>query len=218
AKPEAPSPADTAAVAAVAAAVEAGISSGKHATRVAAMLTGLAQRTPGQYEPQLTALGTLLGADARKPPGKGRCDSTWCWDDHLWAAVEAKSDHTPTGVVPHKDIRQANDQLKLLAVDRDRDAPPPGSATVLVSPKPAVHQDGIDSAEPHVHLTEPDTVAALARDAADAWDGILAGRAGRTGSSLRTLVHDALARHGALPTQVMDRLTDQPVSPRADAA
>lgn len=212
ATPEPLSPADTTAVTNVAGQVEAGVGAGKHATRVSKMLDGLAQRPAGQYEPQLTVLGTLLGADARKPPGNGRCDSTWCWDDDLWMAVEAKSDHEPTGVVPHKDIRQANDQLRLLAVDRGRDTAPAGSATIVVSPKPAVHQDGVDSAQAHVHLTDPGTVLALARDAAAAWGQVLAGSTGRSGASLRGLVHHALARHAVLPSQVLDRLTGQPVA------
>jgi hypothetical protein len=213
-EPEPLSPADLTAVAAVAASIGAGVAAGKHAKKVAAMLAGLAARTPGQYEPELTVLGTLLGADARKPPGKGRCDSAWCWDDRLWIAVEAKSDHEPTGVVPHKDIRQANDQLRLLCTDRGMDTAPPNSATVVVSPKPAVDQDGVDSAEAHVLLGRPDTVRALARDTAAAWDDILAGRAGRQGRSLKALVQNAMERHGVLPAQVLDRLTEHRVSPR----
>jgi len=39
--------------------------------------------------------------------------------------------------------------------DRDREAAPPGSVTVIVSPKPAVHPDGIKSAEPHVYVVAP---------------------------------------------------------------
>jgi hypothetical protein len=52
----------------------------------------------------------------------------------------------------------------------------------------------------------------LARDAAAAWNEILAGRAGRTGNSLRKLVADEFIHHGVLPSQVLDRLTDQPVA------
>lgn len=216
APPEALSPADTAAVANILAQVEGGAVAGRHAARVAKMLDGLAERSPGQYEPQLTVLGTLLGSDARKPPGTGRCDSTWCWDDHLWLAVEAKSDQESTGVLAHKYVRQANDQLRLLAVDRDRDTAPADSATVIVSPKLAVHQDGIDGAEAHVHLTDPDTVVALARDAAAAWEQVLAGRAGRTRGALRRLIREAFAAHAVLPSHVLDRLTGQPVGEPVD--
>lgn len=146
-EPEAPGTADITAVTAVAALLGSGASKGKHDTKVARMLEGLAAREPGKYEPALTVLGQLLGAEAGKPPGKGRCDSAWCWDEALWLAAEAKSDHEPTGVVPHKDIRQANDQLRLLCHDRSREAPPSVSATVVVSPKPTVDPDGVIAAE-----------------------------------------------------------------------
>jgi len=102
-EPEALGTADITAVTAVAALLGSGASKGKHDTKVARMLEGLAARESGKYEPALTVLGQLLGAEAGKPPGKGRCDSAWCWDEALWLAVEAKSDHEPTGVVPHKD-------------------------------------------------------------------------------------------------------------------
>lgn len=210
-EPEEMNTADLTAVRGVAMRVEGGVPSGKHDKRVEAMLAGLSSRTPAEFEPALTALGTLLGADASKPTGRGRCDSAWCWDEALWLAIEAKSDHEPTGVIPHKDIRQANDQLRLLSHDRGREGAPVGSATIIVSPKPAVDSDGVIAAEPHVHLASPDTVIALARDAAAAWADILAGRAGLSGEALRALVASALATHGVLPTQVADRLTEQRV-------
>ncbi len=168
------------------------------------MQHGLAQTTPALYEPALSTLGTLLGAAGAKPPGKGRCDSAWSWQDCLWLAIEAKSDEKPSGMIPHRDIRQANDQLRLLCADRHQDAPPAGSATIIVSPKPAVARDGIISAEAHVHVISPVVMTDLARDAAQAWDEILAGRAGHSGTALRELVTAALARHSVLPSQVLD--------------
>jgi hypothetical protein len=50
----------------------------RHDGAVTAMLDGLAQTSTALYEPALTVLGGLLGAEAAKPAGKGRCDSTWC--------------------------------------------------------------------------------------------------------------------------------------------
>jgi hypothetical protein len=210
-EPEPLGPADSAAITAVAHKVDSGIVKGKHDTAVEAMLAGLSQTVATVYEPALTVLGRCLGADASKPGGKGRCDSTWCYENALWLAIEAKSEHLPTGVVPHKDIRQANDQLRLLAADRHQ-APPPGSVTVVVSAKPGVNPDGARGAEAHVHLARPEVVLDLARDTAAAWDEILAGRLGRTRASLRVLIIAAFTRHGVLPSQVLDRLTDQPVA------
>jgi hypothetical protein len=207
-------PADAAAVAVIAAKIEAGVNKSRHDKAVVTMEHGLAQTTPALYEPALSILGTLLGADAVKPPGKGRCDSAWSWQDCLWLAIEAKSDEKPSGMIPHRDIRQANDQLRLLCADRHQDAPPAGSATIIVSPKPAVARDGIVSAEAHVHIISPAVITDLARDAAQAWDEILAGRAGHSGAALRELVTAALARHSVLPSQVLDRLTPEPVASR----
>jgi hypothetical protein len=212
------SPADASAVAAIIAKLDAGVTKPRHDKAVAAMLDGLAQTEPGHYEPALTTLGALLGADATKPAGRGRCDSAWCWLDALWLAIEAKSDEKPAGVIPHRDIRQANDQLRLLAADRNQDVPPPGSATIIVSPRPVVDPDGIISAEPHVHVALPGLVSELAEETAAAWDDILAGRTGHSGERLRTLVTAALARHAVLPSQVLDRLTRQPVTPGGDAS
>ena len=212
AEPEELSPADMAAVTAIAARLQSGVTKPKHDAAVTAMLDGLAQTSPGKYEPALTALGRLLGAEAGKPAGKGRCDSAWCWQDQLWLAIEAKSDEKPTGMIPHRDIRQAGDQLRLLCADRNRESPPPGSATVIVSPKPAIDPDGIKGAEQHVHVVSPGVITSLAEDAAAAWDDILAGVAGQPGAALRRLVAGALARYSVLPTQVTDRLTLQPVA------
>jgi hypothetical protein len=117
--------------------------------------------------------------------------------------------------ISHRDIRQAGDQLRLLCADRGKESAPPGSATVIVSPKPAIDPDGIKAAEQHVHVVSPDVISGLAEDAAAAWDDILAAVAGQSGASLRHLITAALARHSVLPTQVADRLTLQPVAAAA---
>jgi len=38
----------------------------------------------------------MLGADAFKPPTHANCDSAWCWDNHMWITIEAKSDESAT--------------------------------------------------------------------------------------------------------------------------
>ncbi len=62
--------------------------------RLAAMIAGLHEIDHTQYEPALTELGKLLGADASKPDGDGRTDSQWCWGNELWVTVEAKPEST----------------------------------------------------------------------------------------------------------------------------
>lgn len=198
---------DANAVNAVAAMLDAGVNQGKVRRRIDEIRAGLGERDPGKYEPALTELGKLVGADASKPPGTGRCDSTWCWGNELWLALEAKSDHEPTGVVQHKDIRQANDQLRLLAADRGVDVAPPESATVIISPKPGIHQDGIAGAEQHVYCIAPPTVTEMAFDVASAWEELLAKSAHRTLHQLRELVADTFNAHGVLPSQIHERLT-----------
>lgn len=205
------SSADALAVRKIASLVHAGVNRTAHDAATERMDLGLAATEPSAYEPALTTLGKLLGAEASKPAGNGRCDSTWCWDDALWLAIEAKSKHEPTGLVPHKDIRQANDQLTLLAADRGQPTSPIGSATVIVSPKPAIHPDGILSALPEVHRVWPGTVSDLGSDVTAAWAQILSRKAGRSGNDLQQLVAEVLANHGTLPSQVLERLTQDPV-------
>ena len=90
-----------------------------------------------------------------------------------------------TGLIPHRDIRQANDQLRLLCADRHQDASPVGSATVIVSPKPAIASEGVVSAESHVHVESSPVAAELARDTANAWDEVLASPRGALGRAAR---------------------------------
>ena len=149
----------------------------------------------------------MLGATAEKPPGSGRCDSTWCWNNDLWIALDAKSDHERGGLVPLKDVRQANDQLRLLATARGADVIPPDSIALVVSPKPAVDPNAVAAAEPHVHLTHVDVVHELAETVGRAWRNLLSDRAGRSDVQLRDLVAERLSQHGLLPEQVHDRLT-----------
>ncbi|MEU8389049.1 DEAD/DEAH box helicase [Micromonospora sp. NPDC048843] len=212
-QPSALSSASATAVAAVAARLRS-TSIPKAAAAAEEMLAALKERKPTVYEPALTKLGYVLGADAQKPPGSGRCDSTWCWDHHLWLAIDAKSDHEPSGLVPQKDIRQAGDQLRLLRSDRVAADIPPDSATVIVSPKPAVDPTGAAGAEPHVHVVHPDVVLGLAEAAARAWGELMAQRPGLDDNQLRALVAGHLGQEGLLPEQVRERLTVDPVAPQ----
>lgn len=180
------------------------------------ILANLGERNPSKYEPALTELGELVGADATKPTDRGRCDSTWCWGNELWLALEAKSDHEPTGTVPHKDIRQANDQLRLLAKDRSVNDAPPESATIIISPKPRVHSDGITGAEQHVHCVAPPTVSEMASDVVSAWKELLPKVGQMDLDQLRELVADTFNAHGVLPSQIHERLTHDPVAAKGE--
>jgi hypothetical protein len=207
-------PIDAHAVATIAAQLTTGANQGKTRRRIGEIHAGLKETAATKYEPALTELGRMVGATASKPPEKGRCDSTWCWSNELWLALEAKSEHEPTGVVPHKDIRQANDQLRLLASDRNVTDIPLNSATVIISPKPGVQDDGIKGAEAHVHLVPPSTIQDIAYDVEAAWEELLTKSAGRDPEAMRSLVGQAFYARGVLPTQLHERLTFDPIGVR----
>ena len=163
------------------------------------------------YEPALTKLGLLLGADAFKPKDNGRCDSAWCYDNHLWLAIEAKSEHTPGGSISHDEIRQANGQLQLLAADREQSTPPESSVEIIVSPRSTVHPDGMTIANSDVHVVKPQTVLQLAADASRAWERLLTSSVGLSGVTLREHIEEVFTSYGILPSRVRDRLTQHPV-------
>lgn len=93
------------------------------------------------------------------------------------------------------------------------DTVPPESATVVISPKPAIHDDGITGAEPHVHLVAPSTMSELALDVASAWDELLTkNTTAWTLPQLRQFVAETFNTRGVLPSQIHERLTRDPVA------
>lgn len=206
------SPADSIAVKKVASVVRKGVNSNKHRVAGEEMLQGLSSTDKSLYEPALTKLGLLLGADAFKPSNTGRCDSAWCFDNQMWFAIEAKSEQQPGGSVSHDHIRQVNGQLRLLAADRAQSSPPDSSVAIIISPRSTVHTDGETVAEPEVHLVDPSTVRQLATDARNAWERLLASSAGLTGAATREHVEDIWTSYGLLPSRVRDRLSQRPVA------
>jgi hypothetical protein len=175
------------------------------------MIAGLTQTKAGPYERGLATLGQLLGAEAHKPQGDGRADSVWLWDA-LWLTLEAKTEQTSEGLVSHDYVRQTNGHLKLLVADRDLEKAPEGSASIIVSPRPAVHPDGVTAAEPHLHLTTPQVMLGVALDVVAAWKRIRGAIVDTMGDDARrTVVAEAFDRRRVLPSQIRERLTQQPV-------
>ena len=201
---------DTPAVRAIVGRIEGGVKRGAIEEQVKRMNSGLGDHTASQFEPGLTELGRLLGAEASKPAGQARCDSAWCWDERLWLAMEAKSEHGADGEITVKDVRQAGTQLRSLAADRGVDIPET-SASVIVSPRNSVAPDAADAAEDHVHLVAPDAIRGLAADAAAAWEELLNRSPGHTGAALHNLVRQIFSGRRSLSTQVRERLTVLPV-------
>ncbi len=203
-------PADSVAVQAITARLHSGVRDATINRQFGEIHNSLNQTSAGPYEAALTELGKLLGADAYKPLAHGNCDSAWCFDNHQWIALEAKSEHQPHGVVGLDDVRQANAQLGLLAVDRS--VPTPAiSASVIISPRDDVHDDGIAIAHADVHLGHPDLMQQIAHDAASAWSTMLARQAGLDRDQLRELVGNTMAGFDVLPSRVFERLTITPI-------
>ena len=180
--------------------------------KVERMMAGLSQRSASKYESALSDLGSMLGAEARKPVGDGRCDSVWRWRNDLWVALEAKSEHKPDKLIPLRDIRQANDQLRLLQADAGVDAIPDGSVTLLISPRQLIDPSAVGSAERHLFLVRPDQMVDLAKRVRTAWNELLGRRQSLNESALRRVVMKCFRGHGVLPSQVIDQLTENPAN------
>ncbi|WP_173069597.1 hypothetical protein [Phytohabitans houttuyneae] len=201
---------DTPAVRKVAERLAKGVKRASHDALLASINEGLTATEAVKFEPALSSLGGLLGAEAYKPPGQGRCDSAWCWDERIWLTIEAKSGQDATKAVALRDVRQANTQLRQLAADRGHAAPPGDSASIIVTPRGAVDPEAVDGAEHHVHLAEPANLQAIAADIAAAWEELLGQAPGQRADDLQRLVRNILGKYRVLPAQVLSRLTTTP--------
>jgi hypothetical protein len=201
---------DTPAVRAIAGRLEDGAKKATIDAAIDRMRKGIAAIEHEKSEPALSELGRLLGAEASKPDGQGRCDTTWCWAGRVWIAVEAKSEQNPEREIALRDVRQANTQLDQLAEDRGVGIPTL-SAVVIASPRTQVVAEAVVAAQPHVYLAHPDAFRRLGEDIARCWDKLLLTHYGHTGRDLEALVRKTMAEQQVLPTQVYERFTDRAV-------
>lgn len=206
--------ADAVAVSAIVATLTGDFKPNKIKGDLAKMREGLGQDTSGPYEAALTTLGAFLGATAARPSGQGRCDSAWRWDTAMWLTIEAKSEEHSDGLLPLKDIRQANTQLDHLTADQGVQHAPPGSATILVSDRLAVAPEHAAVANPNVFLASTDVVSQIAGDVEAVWTDLLA-TATKQGPIhiFRSYVQEVLTENGCLPAQVLDRLMQDRIRP-----
>ena len=174
------------------------------------MLAHLARQDAPQYEQGLVTLGELLGAEAFKPPGKGRTDAAWVWAS-LWMTVEAKSEQLAGRMLSMDSVRQTNTHLASLAADRAVETPPEGSISVVVSPRSVVDPDAVPIAAPHVHLVLPALLLDVAHGAVRAWKELRGRAKGVPGELLHADVARVLWEHRVLPTQVRERLSRDPI-------
>lgn len=178
------------------------------------MCEALRQDEATTYEGGLTALGSFLGAEASKPKGQGRCDSACVWDTVIWMTVEAKTEQHSDGLLPLKDIRQANTQLDQLAADRGVDHPPAGSPAIILSDRLTVDPRHAPVANPNVYLASTEVVEQIAGDIATVWSDLLTSATGiQFEQVLRQHVRSVMTENGCLPSQVIDRLTQTRIRP-----
>ncbi len=181
---------------------------------LAQMREALGQEDSGPYEAALSTLGKYLGAAAAKPAGKARCDSAWRWDMALWVAIEAKSEEHADGLLPSKDIRQANTQLDQMVLDDGIDHAPAGSGTILISDRLTVDPQHAGTANPNVYLASTEVITQIASDVEVVWSNLLAATAKQQSvQGLRRHVQEILTENGCLPTQVIDRLMQDRIRP-----
>jgi hypothetical protein len=178
------------------------------------MQKALAQDDATIYERGLTTLGSFLGAEASKPKGQGRCDSAWMWGTAMWTTVEAKSEEDSDGLLPLKDVRQANTQLDQLAADSGMDHPPAGSPAIIVSDRLTVDPRHAPAANPNVYLASTSVIQEVASDIAVVWGDLLTTAAGiPSEQAQRQHVRSVMIENGCLPSQVIDRLTQNRIRP-----
>jgi len=170
------------------------------------MFDGLSQIDHKQYEPALTELGKFLGADAFKPSGDSRTDSAWCWDDHQWITLEAKSEHRTDGPIGTRDTQQVNGHLKLVAEDRESPIPPT-SAAVMISPRTIVKRDAIVIADDTSWRVTPADILTLANQTERLWEGLRLLKHIASASDREQNVISLLREHHLRPEDIMDFLT-----------
>jgi hypothetical protein len=186
-------------------------STAKLQSTIDSMLDGLSSIDHADYEPALTTLGKLLGAEAFKPSGDGRTDSAWCWNNFLWLSLEAKSEHLASGTIGMDDVRQVIGHLKLVAADRGA-AIPAGSAAVMISPRTTVKRDAMTLAESHTFRILPMDVLAVGREVERLWKQLHTLRNIKNQDERRPAIADAVRSAGLTPEAIQDRFTETPLS------
>ncbi|WP_193751250.1 DEAD/DEAH box helicase [Microbacterium testaceum] len=191
--------------------VAATTNTAKHDASIVEMHAGLASTSHKTFEPALSTLGELLGAEAWKPDGDARADSVWCWADERWITLEAKSEHQAGGQIGIEDVRNNNHHVELLAKDRGVVAPQ-DSVSVMISPLTVVKADAQVIAAQHTYLVTPDVLVALGADAERLWKRILTLRNVTDREARESGIADALRDFRLYPSDVADLLTVRPLS------
>jgi hypothetical protein len=140
----------------------------------------------------------MLGADAFKPPTHANCDSAWCWDNHMWITIEAKSDESATDALSVDSVRQTNAHLALLAAERGASVPAPFAASAIASPRTSINPEAITIAQRSVHLVSLKELIELGDEVHAIWNQLRQLR-GLDHGELVSHVTDVLRRASLLP-------------------
>lgn len=186
------------------------LSAMKWVNRCETMLTGLSGTKSSEYEVALSFLGSLLGAEAFKPEGRGRADAVWVYGEQLWITLEAKSEVKASGLVSLATVKQGNSHLQLLSADRNRDVPS-NSVSAIVSPQTSVDPDASTIANPNLYLCSPSDILLLAQDCIDAWNACRHDVFNVDSEEASRLIYGRFAEHQVLPSNVLSRITARPV-------
>lgn len=176
----------------------------------AAIFEGLSSIDHKAYEPALSKLGLLIGAEALKPRGDGRTDSAWCWDSKLWITLEAKSEHKETGQIGIDDVRQVIGHLKLLSKDRNEKIPH-DSATVMISPRSTVKRDAMALATEITWRVSPSLILGMANDIERMWKSLSPLRNIKNPTERHEGILQSLREYRLTPESILDRLTVTPL-------
>lgn len=168
----------------------------------------LASSAATQFEAGLVELGQALGATSSKPGGEARADAVWRWGEEQWIAWEAKSEQLPGHPIDAGAIRQANTHLRAAAADLNLPIPP-GSCTVLCTPRTTLDSSVRALADANLVITSVEVVRELADDVSEALDTVTSrvlGIPSGDDAAASALVYDELVRRGLLPSGLRARL------------
>lgn len=180
----------------------------KFAARASGMEIALAQAPSSAYEQALVELGHFLGAESWKPAGQGRTDAAWVWDE-LWITVEAKSEQTAE-LLSMDYVRKANTHLSSLEADRGVPAPE-ASVSVIVAPSRLVDPDAVPIANPNLYIAASEILVTLGYETHRAWSRLRSSLTGLGEAAAHDTAAKILWEHRLLPTQVRERLTEEPI-------
>jgi len=167
------------------------------------------------YERALSELGTLVGADAAKPPGDAQPDSVWIFGDALWVGWEAKSEEASDHELSVETVRQAASHLRAVAGQRGASIPP-GSLTVIASPRQQIATAAQALAPEELHLLHPDEIVQVAEDVLAAWHAVRALGLGLDDQALRSRLLEQFRSHRCIGALLAERLSSRPLRSQSD--